>query len=280
MNSLSRFWNWWAGQWRGTTRLGKIAMLVVPLFLGCCGMTMLSTLVSPDVEPSAESAIAGERLATVDIAAAAPTADSPTAEPPTSAPTDEPTPVPATATARPSATRPPATPVPTAQPTAEPPPTDAPVQAATSVAATVAASQPTAVPPTSAPTLAPTAVPPTAIPPTAAPTTEVLPTATLPTATGALVIIGVDKRAEVVTIRNDGGAEVNLAGWILRSEKGPQDCALGGIIGPGQTLRIWAMTEDIAQGGYNCGFGSDIWNNSEPDAALLIDPSGAVVSWW
>jgi hypothetical protein len=94
------------------------------------------------------------------------------------------------------------------------------------------------------------------------------------------VIIGVDKREEFADIRNDGAAAVDLTGWVLRSEKGFQDCALGGIIGPGEVLRIWAMAEDAGQGGYNCGFDSNIWNNSETDPALLIDPGGQVVSSW
>lgn len=94
------------------------------------------------------------------------------------------------------------------------------------------------------------------------------------------MIIGVDKGAEVVTIRNDGGTEVNLAGWVLRSEKGSQDCGLGGVIGPGATLQIWAMAENADRGGFNCGFGNNIWNNSERDPAVLIDPSGAEVSRW
>jgi hypothetical protein len=106
------------------------------------------------------------------------------------------------------------------------------------------------------------------------------PTATLPVAAGVLRIIGVDKGAEVVTIRNDGGAPVDLGGWVLRSEKGSQDCGLGGVIGPGEALQIWAMAEDAGRGGYNCNFGTNIWNNSESDPAVLIDPSGAEVSRW
>lgn len=73
---------------------------------------------------------------------------------------------------------------------------------------------------------------------------------------------------------------MDLAGWILRSEKGSQDCGLGGVIGPGQILRVWAMAEDAGQGGFNCNFGSDIWNNSDTDPALLIDPNGQIVSRW
>ena len=91
----------------------------------------------------------------------------------------------------------------------------------------------------------------------------------------ALVIVAVDKRDEYVDIRNNGAAAVDLAGWVLHSEKGSQDCALGGSLGAGQTLRIWAMT---GEGGFNCGFESNIWNNSEPDAAVLWSPDGAEVS--
>lgn len=97
---------------------------------------------------------------------------------------------------------------------------------------------------------------------------------------GALHIVGVNKVAEYVDIRNDGGADVNLDGWVLVSEKGNQRCGLGGIIGAGATLRIWAMASDAGLGGYNCGFGSNIWNNSESDPAVLIDPSGVEVSRW
>lgn len=110
-----------------------------------------------------------------------------------------------------------------------------------------------------------------------------LPTAPPPplaAVSGDLQIIGVDKRAEVVTIRNNGAAEINLDGWTLRSEKGSQDCSLGGVLGPGQTLQIWAMSEDAGRGGYNCGFGANIWNNSDPDPAVLFNPSGQEISRW
>ena len=93
--------------------------------------------------------------------------------------------------------------------------------------------------------------------------------------TGPVIVIGtVNKGAEYVDLQNIGDAPQDLTGWLLRSEKGNQDCTLGGIIQPGETLRIWAMAEDAGEGGYNCGFGTTIWNNDERDPAVLLDAAG------
>lgn len=290
MGALARFRDWWLGQFKRTSRLGKVAWVGAPLLLGCCfcWTALLIVVPSPDVEPTA--AVAERAAGVVDVVAteepgegtAAPaeveatgtTAPSRTAVPTrTAAPTA--TEEAATATARPSATPRPAT--------------STPAPSATAVPATATRVPPTAVPPTvtsAPPTAAPTLVPPTAVPPTAVPPSPVpptavpQPTATLATVAGVLRIVGVDKGAEVVTIRNEGGAAVDLGGWVLRSEKGSQDCGLGGVIEPGASLQIWAMAEDAGRGGFNCGFGSNIWNNSESDPAVLIDPSGAEVSRW
>ena len=208
--------------------------------------------------------------------------------PPTSAPTE---------TARPTSTPQPTnttqrTSTNTPRSTNTTPPTDPPP---TSTVAPTETPQPTNTPrPTSTPqptnTLRPTDPPvPTAAPtqpiPTAAPTQPPQPTAVpanLPTAapppqTGSLVITNVNKRDEYVDIHNNGG-DVDLAGWILRSEKGSQDCPLGGVLAAGQSLRIHALAEDAGLGGFNCGFGGPIWNNSESDPAVLINPQGVEVS--
>jgi endonuclease/exonuclease/phosphatase family metal-dependent hydrolase len=123
--------------------------------------------------------------------------------------------------------------------------------------------------PLATPTLVPTA------PPGATATATLVPTAP-PGAT--LRIIAVDKRDEFVDLANHGGNSVNLAGWVLRSERGRQDCPLDGAIAAGQTLRIWAMAADAGRGGFNCGFAANIWSNSEPDPAVLLDPTGAEIS--
>lgn len=301
MSILNRFRDWWLGQLRGQRGLGKVVWVAAPLMFACCGLTLFSAVLSPpDVEPTAvvaERAAAMVELAEVEATAA------PTDEPATVEPTVEPP------TATRAATR-------TAAPTATDEPTRPPVRVATALAETVVADQltvtaapatatrvmPTATnpPPTATAvrsatialpsatqppaTVAPTSVPPTAVPPTAVPPTSLpptavpQPTATLPTAAGSLAITNVNKREEFVDIQNVGGVEVVLDGWTLRSEKGSQDCRLSGVLGPGQSLRIWAMAEDAGQGGFNCQFGTNIWNNDDPDAAVLIDPSGAEVS--
>ena len=79
-------------------------------------------------------------------------------------------------------------------------------------------------------------------------------------------------------IQNQGSADVDIGGWMLRSEKGNQDCWLGGVLGAGQALRIWAVSEDVAQGGFNCGFGTNIWNNRDYDPAVLYNAAGEEVS--
>jgi len=89
-----------------------------------------------------------------------------------------------------------------------------------------------------------------------------------------LVITQVNKREEWVDIRNIGTQPQDLGGWVLVSEKGNQRCALGGVINAGQTLRIYAMT---GPDGYSCGFGSEIWNNSVSDPAVLYNPQGQEV---
>ena len=161
-------------------------------------------------------------------------------------------------------------------------PTSLPPTAIPPTAVPPTAVPPTAVPPTAIPATAvlPTAIPPTSVPPTPVPATDVppQPTAPLPVGNGVLEIIGVNKSAEYVDIRNNDVGPVDLAGWTLRSERGSQDCSLGGVIQPGEVLRIWAMAESAGQGGFNCGFGSNIWNNNESDPAVLINPSGQEVS--
>lgn len=86
-------------------------------------------------------------------------------------------------------------------------------------------------------------------------------------------ITSVDKQAEYVDIKNLGNITVSLNGWMLRSERGDQDCYLNGNLDPGVTLRIWALAADDEEEGYHCNKGSNIWNNSELDPAVLFNSS-------
>ncbi|WKZ38290.1 MAG: thermonuclease family protein [Anaerolineales bacterium] len=91
-----------------------------------------------------------------------------------------------------------------------------------------------------------------------------------------LVITFVNKVAEYADIQNQSSEPINLAGWRLVSEKGSQSCTLSGIIQPGETLRVWAGPG--AGEGFNCGFGSNIWNNNEPDPGVLYNPQNIEIS--
>lgn len=89
-----------------------------------------------------------------------------------------------------------------------------------------------------------------------------------------IIIIAVNKSAEYVDIQNRSNQPIDLTGWRLDSEKGSQSCTLSGTIQPGATLRIWAMSGE----GFSCGFGNNIWNNSEPDPAVLYNPQNIEIS--
>lgn len=114
---------------------------------------------------------------------------------------------------------------------------------------------------------------------TPTPTDAPIPTDTpVPTPKVArLEIVEVNKQREYVDIHNAGGAAQNLTDWILVSEKGNQQCKLAGNLGPGASLRVWAMLEDAGQGGWNCGYETNIWNNSERDTAILYNAQGQEV---
>lgn len=91
-----------------------------------------------------------------------------------------------------------------------------------------------------------------------------------------VIIILVNKREEYVDLQNVGNSDVDLGGWNLVSERGHQECALSGMIKAGETLRIWAGSPQ--GGGYSCEYSSPIWNNSEPDPAVLYNAQGVEVS--
>lgn len=97
---------------------------------------------------------------------------------------------------------------------------------------------------------------------------------------GYLRIVSVDKRDEYVVVRNDGAAGVNLRGWTLVSEKGNQAWTVpfDFVLAPGAVVTIHALTGQNDGANLYSGFEGNIWNNGEPDAAVLVDGAGNVVS--
>jgi len=88
---------------------------------------------------------------------------------------------------------------------------------------------------------------------------------------GPVVIIALDKVQEYVEIQNISDTPQDLTGWNIFSERDSQKCNLAGELKAGDTLRIWALAINAAQGGYNCGFSREIWHDTEPDTAILYN---------
>jgi hypothetical protein len=275
----NRFRTWFTGQWRKSGRLGKLALLIVPVLFGCCALTMFTALLSPATEPTPEPvAEVAERAATAEPPAATgePATDEPaaTVEPPTAEPTTRPTN--------------------TARPTATAEPTRPPVRAATALAATVIADQLTVTavpaaatrpPATSTNAPFPTA---TSAPPTAAPATEPpAPTAPPPVAAGDVVIASIRYNGDInpqepdeyAVITNRGGTAVNLNGWRLNAGEPDQNFGFPSFdLSAGASCRIYTNQVNADScGGGTFGSGQAIWNNGG-DCGTLYNAEGAEVS--
>jgi hypothetical protein len=78
-----------------------------------------------------------------------------------------------------------------------------------------------------------------------------------------------DANPEVVQLRNESGASVDLTGWRMCSITGNQEhLGLSGGLAPGETRNF-----------PHTGPGS-IWNNSERDDGALYNAGGQLVSYW
>jgi micrococcal nuclease len=90
-----------------------------------------------------------------------------------------------------------------------------------------------------------------------------------------VIIFSVNKEGEFVDLQNVGDTAIALSGWKLVSEQGEQECKLVGTIHSYEIVRIFS---GIKQPGFSCGFDKPIWNDSEPDPAVLYDPDGNEVA--
>jgi hypothetical protein len=90
-----------------------------------------------------------------------------------------------------------------------------------------------------------------------------------------LIIFNVNKEGEFVDLQNLGDTAIDLSNWKLVSELGNQECMLAGIIHPYEIVRIFS---GIQQPGLSCGYEKPVWNDTEPDPAVLYDPDGYEVA--
>ena len=97
-------------------------------------------------------------------------------------------------------------------------------------------------------------------------------------------IVHLDKKAEYVVIKNNGTLAVDISGWKLISEKGADSggqtyiFSSGYILDVGETVTLIAGKDPVARAGEIIMANKNIWNNSDPDAAVLFDRSGVEVS--
>jgi micrococcal nuclease len=80
-------------------------------------------------------------------------------------------------------------------------------------------------------------------------------------------IVGIDKRAETVTLQNVSGAAVDLTGWRMCSVTGGQQHPISGTLAPGATQTF-------------TGPAGLIWNNSSSDPGALWNAAGSLISYW
>ncbi|HEX9373802.1 MAG TPA: lamin tail domain-containing protein, partial [Roseiflexaceae bacterium] len=83
-----------------------------------------------------------------------------------------------------------------------------------------------------------------------------------------VAIVAVDKRAEVVTLKNVGDTPVDLGGWTLCSLRGAQTHPIGGVLAPGETKAFPGAP------------GAAIWSNGDRDDGALYDAQGRLISYW
>ena len=85
---------------------------------------------------------------------------------------------------------------------------------------------------------------------------------------------------EYVEITNLGDQPQDLAGWVLKdvSEGYPSFTFPSYILAPGKSIRVYTNEYHPEWGGFSFEYSRAIWNNSEPDVAVLYNSHGNEVS--
>ncbi len=85
---------------------------------------------------------------------------------------------------------------------------------------------------------------------------------------------------EYVEITNHGDQPQDLTGWVLKdiSEGHPSFTFPSCTLVPGKSIRVYTNEYHPEWGGFSFENGRAIWNNSEPDVAVLYNKQGKEVS--
>ena len=85
---------------------------------------------------------------------------------------------------------------------------------------------------------------------------------------------------EYVEIKNNEGKPVNITGWKLKdiSDGYPTFIFPYYILQPGETIRVYTNQIHPEWGGFSFGYGMAIWDNTNPDTAVLYNAQGQEVS--
>ena len=85
---------------------------------------------------------------------------------------------------------------------------------------------------------------------------------------------------EYVEITNLGDQPQDLAGCVLMdiSEGYPSFTFPSYILAPGKSIRVYTNEYHPEWGGFSFEYGRAIWNNNEPDVAVLYNSQGEEVS--
>ena len=99
-------------------------------------------------------------------------------------------------------------------------------------------------------------------------------------------VVNAKEPDEYVEISNQGTVAQDLTNWHLDSERGAASGQVFHfpprfVMRPGQVCRVYTDEMHPEWCGLSFGYGwSGVWSNNEPDAAVLVDEAGAVVSRW
>lgn len=85
---------------------------------------------------------------------------------------------------------------------------------------------------------------------------------------------------EYVEITNLGSQPINIGSWVLVDidEGSPSFTFPSYTLNSGESIRVYTNEIHPEYGGFSFGFGQAVWNNTDPDTAVLYDSEGNEVS--